>query len=349
MWVEERYLGAAAMMVNWEEMRRGTTRRWLENAISADPSRHFSVQAKGVKTAGQRRANSANMFRSIKTGGRLFTAVSSLFFISTLTGCGHSEEEWQAQLDKYNQLASENQAEKDAHEKTSAELEETKLRVLQLGKELKKMGVNMDHLTSQVQQSSTEKEKLAKDLEELQAALAEYKKRAEALEKIKARYEQLRSKLKKLTELGLKVEIRHNRMVIRLPGDVLYPSGSDKLKDAGKEVVLAVADVIRKDSTLKTRYFQVAGHTDNVPLKGGKFGDNWGLSAMRARTVLLFLIEPTEDGGGGLDPNMLHAAGYGDIDPVASNDSKEGKAQNRRVELVLMPDMEEMLDLQNMK
>jgi len=280
---------------------------------------------------------------------RRLTAISSLLVLSTLTACGHSEKEWQAQLDKYNQLASENQTEKDAHEKARQELEQTKMRVMQLAGELEKMGVNMDALSSEMQQSSTEKEQLAKDLEELQAALAEYKKRAESLEKIKARYDELRSKLKKLTDLGLKVEIRHNRMVIRLPGDVLYPSGSDKLRKEGEAVVLAVADVIRKDPTLKKRYFQVAGHTDNIPLKGGKFGDNWGLSAMRARAVLLFLIESTEKGGGGLDAANLHAAGYGDMDPVVANDTPEGRGQNRRVELVLIPDVEEMLDLQNMK
>lgn len=289
------------------------------------------------------------MFRSIKADAGRWTTVASIFTLIGVGGCGHSEKEWQAQLDKYNQLASENQAEKDAHEKTQADLDAAKMRVVQLGTELEKMGVNIDALTSQVQQSSTEKEQLAKDLEEMQAALAEYKKRAEALEKIKGRYEELQTKLKKLTELGLKVEIRHNRMVIRLPGDVLYESGSDKLRDEGKKVVAAVADVIRKDSTLKKRYFQVAGHTDNVPLKGGKFVDNWGLSGMRARAVLLFLIEPPEKGGGGLDVKMLHAAGYGDTDPVAANDTPDGRVQNRRVELVLMPDMEEMLDLQNMK
>jgi len=289
------------------------------------------------------------MFRSKKTRAGLLTALTSMFLISSLSGCGHSEKEWQAQLDKYNKLASQNQAEIDEHEKTRAELEVAKMRVVQLGAELEKMGVNIDALSSQVQQSSTEKEQLSKDLEELQAALAEYKKRAEALEKIKARYDELRSKLKKLTELGLKVEIRHNRMVIRLPGDVLYDSGSDKLRDEGKKVVAAVADVIRKDSTLKRRYFQVAGHTDNVPLKGGKFQDNWGLSAMRGRAVLIFLIEAPEKGGGGLDVKMLHAAGYGEIDPVAANDTPDGRTQNRRVELVLIPDMEEMLDLQNMQ
>lgn len=273
-------------------------------------------------------------------GASVRAALIVAFTSSTLVGCGPSKKDMEAQINKYNELAAENQAEKDAHEATRSELETAQMKVAELSRQLQAMGVNLD-------QSATEREQLSQNLEELQAALEEYKKRADQLEKIKARYEKLQEKLKKLTDLGLKVEIRHNRMVIRLPGDVLYASGSDKLRKEGEEVVGAVADVIRKDETLAKRYFQVAGHTDNVPLKGGKFGDNWGLSAMRGRTVLLFLIKPTAEGGGGLDPNRLHAAGYADIDPVAPNDSAEGREQNRRVELVLMPDVEEMLDLKN--
>ncbi|HEX6272419.1 MAG TPA: OmpA family protein, partial [Polyangiaceae bacterium] len=170
----------------------------------------------------------------------------------------------------------------------------------------------------------------------------------------------LRDKLKKLTELGLKVEIRRNRMVIRLPGDVLFASGNDKLQPDGKAVLDAVAEVIRNDKQLSARYFQVAGHTDNKPLKGGRFGDNWGLSTMRAREVLVYLINPldtkppapnakdTSKGGGGLTAERLHAAGYGETDPVAMNDTDEGRKQNRRVELVLLPDVEEMLDLRSL-
>ena len=147
----------------------------------------------------------------------------------------------------------------------------------------------------------------------------------------------MRDKLKKLTELGLKVEIRRNRMVIRLPGDVLFASGDDKLSKEGDKVLDAVAEVIRNDKQLSGRYFQVAGHTDNKPLKGGRFGDNWGLSAMRARQVLLYLVSPVDakEGGGGLTAERLHAAGYGDTDPVAKNDADDGRKQNRRVELVL--------------
>lgn len=280
-----------------------------------------------------------------KSKATLIAALSLTFLAS---GCGYSEEEWQAQLDKYEQLATEHQSERDAHEQTKAELEEARKRVQDLRSELERMGLNLEDLSTNLQQAGTEKEQLSKNMEQLQAALEEYKARAAQLERIKARFEQLRAKLKKLVEQGLKVEIRHNRMVIRLPGDVLFSSGSDKLRDEGQAVVGAVADVIRKDEQLKKRYFQVAGHTDDRPLKGGRFGDNWGLSAMRARSVLSYLVEDPKKGGGGLAPKLLHAAGYSDIDPVESNETPEGRKQNRRVELVIMPDVEEMLDLQNL-
>jgi len=259
------------------------------------------------------------------------------------TGCGYSEDEWQAQLARYGQLNGQYQREKQAHADTQAELERVKQRVADLTAKLQEMGVNVEQL-------STEKQQLASNLDETRRALEEYKARAAQLEKIKARFEELRKKLEKLTNLGLKVQIRHNRMVISLPGDVLFASGEDKLKDDGIKVLAAVADVIRKDSALSARYFQIAGHTDNKPLAGGRFKDNWGLSAMRARQVLVFMVSSLEEkgGGGGLDPSHLHAAGYGDTDPIADNGTDEGRQQNRRVELVLMPDVGEMLDLRSL-
>lgn len=267
-----------------------------------------------------------------------------------VSGCGYSEDEWQAQLGKYNQLNSSYQKEQAAHAQTRAELDRTEQRVGELQAQLKKMGVNLDDLAAQLQVTGTEKEKLASSLEQLRQALEEYKQRAAQLEKIKQRFEVLREKLKKLTDLGLKVEIRRNRMVIRLPGDVLFASGQAKLRDEGVKVLETVAEVIRGDGQLNKRYYQVAGHTDNKPLKGGQFKDNWGLSTMRAREVTVWLVTPKEakEGGGGLDSNRLHAAGYADTDPIASNDTDDGRQQNRRVELVLMPDVEEMLDLKTL-
>ncbi len=276
---------------------------------------------------------------------RVLSIMALTLLGTTALGCGYSEEEMQAQIDKYNKLASKYQGEKDERAQAEEELAVMKAKVAKLRKKLEEMGMNLDQLSSKVAEDATEKEQLTQNLQELQAALEEYKKRAQQLERIQARFDQLREKLNRLVEIGLKVEIRHNRMVIRLPGDVLFDSGRTRLRKEGKEVIGAVAEVIRKDKDLRKRYFQVAGHTDDRPLKGGRFGDNWGLSAMRAREVLLYLIDPET---GGLDPERLHVAGYADIDPVATNQTAEGREQNRRVELVVLPDVSEMLDLGKM-
>lgn len=305
--------------------------------------------------------------------GSIKRVVMALLALLWLVGCGYTETEWKAQLAKYGQLNSQFEAEKAAHAKTQAELDATKKRVADLELELKKLGFDLNTLSAQLQQTGTEKEQLASNVDQLKRALEEYRLRAEQLERIKKRFEMLRDKLNKLTQMGLKVEVRNNRMVIRLPGDVLFPSGSDKLKDEGVKVLMAVADVIRNDPQLVKRYFQVAGHTDNKPLQGGPFRDNWGLSLMRARGVLLYLISPVETAatakeadkakakeadksadkdertsGGGLDVSRLHAAGYGDTDPVQPNTDDEKRKSNRRVELVLLPDVEEMLDLRQL-
>jgi chemotaxis protein MotB len=258
-----------------------------------------------------------------------------LVSLPVLGGCGYSEEEWQAQLDKYEKLGKQ-------HGELQRELDEAKARIDELTKQLESMGVKLD-------QEGSEKQALAEDLEAKRKALAEYQQRAAMLERIKARFELLRKKLQKMTDLGLKVSIRRNRMVISLPGDVLFEAGEDELSDKGEQILLQVAQVIASDDSLSKRHYQVAGHTDNQPLRrtAPKFKDNWGLSVMRARQVLVFLVGE-EGKGGGLDPKRWSAAGYGDTDPIAGNASPGGRQKNRRVELTVMPDVEEMLDLQSL-
>jgi chemotaxis protein MotB len=186
--------------------------------------------------------------------------------------------------------------------------------------------------------------------------MSEYEARLKQLDDMKARFKDLKARLDKLTSVGLKVVVRNNRMVIQLPGDILFDSGKDTLKPEGKKVLKQVADVVRSDSTLSTRNFQVAGHTDKEPYAGQYF-DNWGLSVMRARQVLKFLVSAEKDDakgtptGGGLNPEHWAAAGYGSIDPVAGTPEQQTAAEeqkNRRVELVLQPNVEEMLNLKDL-
>jgi chemotaxis protein MotB len=254
-----------------------------------------------------------------------------------LTACGYSQEEWDQKLRENESLTNQLKAQTDAHKKSQSDYQEAVQEIDTLKKQLADRGANLDNLNQ--------------SLAEQRKALEEYARRTEQLDAIRKRFELLQTKLQKLTQLGLKVEVRNNRMLIQLPGDVLFDSGQDHLKTEGTKILMQVADVIGKDADLSKRRFQVAGHTDSKPLAGGVFKDNWGLSTMRARSVLLLLTSPPDAKtgiGGGLSPANWSAAGYADTDPVASNDTDEGRAKNRRVELVVQPDVEEMLNLKSL-
>jgi chemotaxis protein MotB len=261
--------------------------------------------------------------------------------LTLAAGCGYTEEEWQAQLDKYKRLMQEHQATQAKLDQASRELATAQERVRKLERDLESAGVDIGKLSTDLASRTTEISKLSASLEEREAALAAYRERAAQLERIKQRFELLRRKLTDLTSLGLNVSIRNNRMVIAMPGDVLFASGRDSLKKEGQQILDKVAEIINGDASLRSRYYQVGGHTDNQPLKGGGFYDNWGLSVMRSRSVLVYLIER------GLPPQRWGAAGFADTDPIADNESPDGRQKNRRCEIIVLPSAEEMLDLRN--
>ncbi len=268
---------------------------------------------------------------SLSRRGRAALSIAAL--AALLAGCGYSQEEWDQKVRENESLRNQLAAQRQARQKCETDYADALHQVEELKKKLKERGIDLDSMSA--------------DLAQTRKALEEYQRRAEQLDQIRKRFELLRTKLKKLTDLGLKVEVRDNRMLIQLPGDVLFDSGSDNLKKEGIEILRQVADVVRADKDLNSREFQVAGHTDAKPLAGGNFKDNWGLSAMRARSVLKFLTDGGEKGGG-LDPKNWSAAGYADTDPVATNDTDEGRRKNRRVELVVQPNVEEMLNLNSL-
>jgi len=127
--------------------------------------------------------------------------------------------------------------------------------------------------------------------------------------------------------------MRGGRMILELPNDVLFDSGKTEIKDVGKKTLVQIAEVLR---TMPDRKFQVAGHTDNVKIQTARFPSNWELSTARAVEVLKLLVES------GMDPKNVSAAGYGEFAPVAPNDAPDGRAKNRRIEIALQPNLEEL-------
>jgi chemotaxis protein MotB len=166
------------------------------------------------------------------------------------------------------------------------------------------------------------------ELEDLRQQRAEADKRLEA-------FNAVRSKLQKMIDTGkLKVVIVRGRMVVKLPAEVLFPSGKAELSPAGESALTEVAAVLKE---FKDRKFMVAGHTDIVPTDGAPYKNNWELSTARALTVTQFLTSK------GVRPPNLAVAGYGEWDPVASNQTPQGRQENRRIELVLLPHSDEVL------
>jgi chemotaxis protein MotB len=195
---------------------------------------------------------------------------------------------------------------------------------------LEKLGQNVDKLAS-------ERGQLAAGLEDAQRRLEDLRKQKAAAEARAATFRSLVEKLRSMIDSGqLKVTIRNGRMLIVLPNDVLFDSGRVDLKPAGKDAVAQVAQVL---AGIGDRRFLVAGHTDNVPIRTARFASNWELSSARAIEVSRLLV------ASGMRSEVLAAAGYSEFDPVAANDTPENRALNRRIEIVLEPNLSDLPSL----
>ena len=195
----------------------------------------------------------------------------------------------------------------------------------------------------------------AKDLDDLKAKLADAEGKAGALdESTRAELEELRrqkaaaearlklfddflAKFKKMIEAGkLDITVRRGQIVLALGTDILFDTGKTEIKPDGKTAIAEVADALRGVSG---RRFQVAGHTDTLPIKTKEFPSNWELSTARAVAVVKLLVEK------GVKPDAVSAAGYAEFDPAAGNGSDKGRSKNRRIEIVIVPNIEDLVKM----
>ncbi|WP_353684490.1 OmpA family protein [Thermodesulfovibrio sp. 3907-1M] len=140
----------------------------------------------------------------------------------------------------------------------------------------------------------------------------------------KAIIEDLRKLLNDISGINIKSDARG--VVITFPDALLFSSGSAELKPEAYDALTRIAEKL-KEIPGKVA---IEGHTDNVPISSSIYKSNWELSAARASSVLHFLLQK------GLNPDRFMIAGYGEYRPVASNDTEEGRAKNRRVELIIL-------------
>jgi chemotaxis protein MotB len=176
---------------------------------------------------------------------------------------------------------------------------------------------------------------------ELTAQLEELKRQKAAAEARAALFNEFVSKFRKMIDAGkVTIHVRRGRIVLSLHNDVLFDEGKVDLKPAGQTALKEIAQALR---TVSARSFQVAGHTDNLPIKSKEFPSNWELSTERAVVVVKFLSQQ------GVNAGVLSAAGYSEFDPVASNADVNSRSKNRRIEISLVPNIEELISLPELK
>lgn len=172
---------------------------------------------------------------------------------------------------------------------------------------------------------------LKDSLDQMSAALEDLRQRQAAADRRVAEYRDMLTRFAALIDAGkLKVSIIDGRMVLTLPMDILFASGKAGLTDEGRTALLEVGAGL---ATLADRQLQIEGHTDDVPINTAKFPSNWELGAARALVVLRTLVDA------GVPAKQLSAATYGQLRPAASNETPEGRAANRRIEIVVVPDL----------
>jgi len=135
---------------------------------------------------------------------------------------------------------------------------------------------------------------------------------------------------KEIEDKQVKLEMMEKGLVITVVGDVLFDSGKNKIRPQSFPILDKVATVL-KDNVPELNV-GIEGHTDNIPIKHSGWKSNWELSTARALSVLHYLVEEEN-----ISPERVSAIGYGEFRPVASNDTKEDRQLNRRVEIVILP------------
>lgn len=186
-------------------------------------------------------------------------------------------------------------------------------------------GTAMAEMRQQIDRLVNEKNLLQQQLE------AELQAREARLAEVQDTYDELVGKLEQEIERGeVRISELKGKLTVNVVDKILFDSGKAELKPAGIKVLQQIGDIL---NSAVDKNIQVEGHTDNVPISGSlatKYPSNWELSTARATTVLHFLQDRV-----GVSGERLSAVGYGEYQPIASNSTAQGRAENRRIQIVL--------------
>ncbi len=194
-----------------------------------------------------------------------------------------------------------------------------------------------ENKTTALELNSTKAEIAAqrKKLEQLQAFIDQQQRATEALRR------KIADALQGFNSNELTITRKNGKVYISMQEGLLFPSGSAVVNPKGKDALSKVASVLNTNADIN---IDIEGHTDSLPIHTAQYADNWSLSTARATSIAHVLIDEYK-----VTPAKLVASGRSQYDPVASNSNKEGRAANRRTEIILEPKLDELMQMLNGK
>jgi chemotaxis protein MotB len=243
-----------------------------------------------------------------------------------------------------------------AYDKVSAEftaLESDNERLLKEKNDwLATAGEKLKQWNDELQQKQTELDKKQNELDNkelsINALTNDVKMRSLRLRELQSQInakDSIMNALRRKIELALQgfdnseltIERRNGKVYVSMSEKLLFASGSAEIDVKGKEALRKLAEVLAKNPDIQ---ITVEGHTDNAELKSTSYPrNNWDLSVLRSTTIIRVLTE------GKIDPERITAAGRGQYFPMADNKTKDGRAKNRRTEIILTPNLDEIQKL----
>jgi chemotaxis protein MotB len=212
----------------------------------------------------------------------------------------------------------------------NAAISEKEQAIEKLNSQYNKLGQQSASQQTQLTQTKLTLEQQQQRLQQLQALLQEQRNRSEQLKN------KMMEALKGYNSNDLSVMQKNGKVYVSLSENLLFPSGSAEVNKKGVEALSKLAAVLNLNAEVAV---EIEGHTDSIPIKG-RYTDNWDLSTARANSIVRILVNNYA-----VDPVRVMASGHSFYDPLDSNSTADGRAKNRRTEIVLSPKLEEMYKL----
>jgi chemotaxis protein MotB len=257
-------------------------------------------------------------------------AITALVLVPVISGGCVSKSEYMKTVDSANALELENTrlkqelaaAGKRYELITNDKTELEKLLTTRSGE----LGKSIADLRQRMSALEAENVRLTQELADAQKA------REEKVREVSSTYEQLVDKMKgEIAKGQVTISELKGKLTVNMVDAILFDSGKSEIKPEGLVVLGKVIEILK---SVDDKAIRIEGHTDSMPISGGlvqRYPTNWELSAARAITVARYLQKQA------INPSLLSAAGFGEFKPVADNATLEGRAKNRRIEIVLVP------------